>query len=166
MNFQEGKEKFLCAWGMLASNWGINRTMAQVHSLLLISPKALNADMIMAELKISRGNANMNIRALLDWRLIYKEIIPGERKEYFVAEKDIWEVFRRIVEQRKKKELEPIIKLFDEVSSVKEECESSKEFCKMVKELKVMSCQADSILTKITKTDPSWVTKGLIQVLK
>lgn len=166
MDFLEGKEKFLNAWGMLASNWGINRTMAQVHALLLISPHPMNADTIMHELKISRGNANMNLRALMDWGLVYKEIKPGERKEFFFAEKDIWEVFRRIVEQRKKKELEPIIKLFDDVTSVQEECESSKEFCKMVKELKIMSCQADSILSKLTKTDHSWVTKGILQVLK
>lgn len=166
MDYQEGKEKFLNAWGMLATSWGINRTMAQVHALLLISPNALNADKIMEELQISRGNANMNIRALIDWGLVYKEVKTGERKEFFYAEKDIWEVFRRILEQRKKRELEPIIKLFDEVTSVQVECESSKEFCKMVKELKVMSCQADSILNKLMKTETSWLTKGILQVLK
>ncbi|HND16088.1 MAG TPA: transcriptional regulator, partial [Saprospiraceae bacterium] len=82
------------------------------------------------------------------------------------AEKDIWEVFRRIVEQRKKKELEPIIKLFDDVTSVQEECDASKEFCKVVRELKVLSCQADSVLNKITNADQSWITKGILNVFK
>jgi len=166
MELSEGKEKFLNAWGSLASNWGINRTMAQVHALLLISPYSLNADEIMNELQISRGNANMNIRALLDWNLVYKEIRQGERKEFFYAEKDMWEVFKKIVAQRKKKELEPIIKLFDEVSSVEGECKESTEFCRVVKELKVMTCQADSILDKLIRTDPNWVAKCFLQVFK
>ena len=77
MEFQEGKEKFLQVWGTLGSDWGINRTMAQVHALLMISPQALSADEIMEELKISRGNSNMNIRALIDWGLVYKELSPN-----------------------------------------------------------------------------------------
>ena len=97
MDLQEGKEKFIQSWGALGSNWGINRTMAQIHALLLISPEALSADEIMKELQISRGNANMNIRALIDWGLVYKELKTGERKEYFVAEKDIWIVFQNII---------------------------------------------------------------------
>ena len=103
MNLAEGKEKFIQSWGALGSNWGINRTMAQIHALLLIAPQALSADEIMEELKISRGNANMNLRALIDWRLVYRELKTGERKEYFVAEKDMWEVVKNIIVQRKKK---------------------------------------------------------------
>ena len=66
MELDQGKEKFIQSWGTLGSNWGINRTMAQVHALLLICPEALTAEEIMEQLKISRGNANMNIRALID----------------------------------------------------------------------------------------------------
>ena len=105
MELQEGKEKFIQAWGTLGSNWGINRTMAQIHALLLISPEALSAEEIRQELNISMGNANMNVRALIDWGLVYKELKPGERKEYFVAEKDMWEVIRKVITERKKKEL-------------------------------------------------------------
>ena len=89
MKLTEGKEKFIQAWGTLGSSWGINRTMAQVHALLLIAPESLCAEDIMEELNISRGNANMNIRALMDWRLISKELKSEERKEFFSAEKDI-----------------------------------------------------------------------------
>ncbi len=74
MEWQEGKDKFLQSWGTLGTSWGINRTMAQIHALMMISPNALSADEVMEELQISRGNANMNIRALMDWGLVYKEL--------------------------------------------------------------------------------------------
>ena len=84
MTAQEKKDKFVQSWGSIGSNWGINRTMAQIHALLLISSKPLSALEIKEELKISVGNANMNIRALIDWGLVHKELIPGQRKEFFV----------------------------------------------------------------------------------
>ena len=71
MTLDEGKESFIQSWGTLGSSWGITRTMAQIHALLLVSPEALSAEDIMAQLQISRGNANMNIRALIDWNLVF-----------------------------------------------------------------------------------------------
>jgi len=71
--------------------------MAQIHALLLVSPEALSADEVMEDLAISRGNANMNLRELIDWGLVQKVIRPGERKEFFSAEKDIWKVARQII---------------------------------------------------------------------
>ena len=96
MNYHEGKHKFIQAWGTLGSSWGINKVMAQIHALLLISPKSLTTDDIMEELKISRGNANMNIRALMDWGIVEKELIVGERKDHYRAGKDIWELARQV----------------------------------------------------------------------
>ena len=122
MEVKEGRDKFIKAWGTLGTNWGINRTMAQVHALLLISPNPLCAEEVRQELQISMGNANMNLRALIDWGLVHKELKPGERKEYFVAEKDMWEVVKRIIIQRKKKELEPMLKVLDELSSFNKIC--------------------------------------------
>ncbi len=157
IDLKEGKEKFIQAWGALGSNWGVSRTMAQVHALLLISPKALCAEKIMEELKISRGNANMNIRALIDWGLVHKELHPGERKEYFRAEKDMWEVVRNIIIQRKKKELEPMLRVLDEITAVEGVCEQSDEFCKIIKDIKLFSNKADSTLEKLTKSDANWL---------
>ena len=102
MKLIESKEKFINAWGTLATSWGINRTMAQVHALLLVSPDALSAEEVMEELTISRGNANMNIRTLIDWGLVFKETRSGQRREYFVAEEDIWKVFKQIAKERRK----------------------------------------------------------------
>ena len=97
MELQEGKDKFIQAWGTLGSHWGINRTMAQVHALLLISPEALSAEEIMAELNISRGNANMNVRTLMDWGIVTKVVKSGERKEFFFSDKDIWDLAKQIM---------------------------------------------------------------------
>lgn len=166
MELQEGKEKFIQAWGALGSNWGVNRTMAQIHALLLLSPESLSAENIMEELKISRGNANMNIRALIDWRLVYKELKPGERKEYFVAEKDLWEVVKQIIIQRKKKELEPMIKVLDEISSVEGDDIATEEFVKMVREIKLFSSKADSTLDTLVKADSNWFVGTFLKMIR
>ena len=166
MDLQEGKEKFLQAWGSLGSSWGINRTMAQIHALLLISPDALCADDIIEELKISRGNANMNLRALIDWGLVYKELKPGERKEFFVAEKDMWEVVKNIIVQRKKRELEPILKVLDELSIVEGTDRASDEFAGMIKEIKLFSTKADSTLETLIKSDANWFVGTFLSMIK
>jgi len=166
MNFEEGKEKFIQSWGALGSSWGINRTMAQIHALLLISPEALSAEDIKEELKISSGNANMNLRALMDWNLVYKELKPGERKEFFVAEKDMWEVVKNIIIQRKKKELEPMLRVLDELSDVDAEDEASEEFNKVIKDIKLFSNKADSTLDSLIKSDSNWFMGTFMKMIK
>lgn len=118
MNLEEAKQQFIQAWGTLGSKWGINRTMAQIHALLLVTPEAISADEIMEALNISRGNANMNLRDLMDWGLVEKIHKPGERKEFFLAEKDMWKVSTQVAKERKKRELEPVIKLLDQLAEV------------------------------------------------
>ncbi len=166
MELKEGKEKFLQAWGSLGSNWGINRTMAQIHALLLISPDALSADDIMEELQISRGNANMNIRALIDWGLVYKELKPGERKEFFIAEKDMWTVVKQIIQNRKKKELEPINKVLDELSSVEPVDEASQAFSEVIKDIKLFSSKADSTLESLIQAESNWFMGTFLKMIK
>ena len=166
MTLQEKKNKFVQSWGTIGSNWGINRTMAQIHALLLISSKSLSALEIKEELKISVGNANMNIRALIDWGLVHKELIPGERKEFFVAEKDMWEVIKRIVIQRKKKELEPILRALKEVSDVEVTDKDSQEFAKMIKELELYSKKVDSTLDTLIKADSNWFIGTFMKIIR
>ena len=166
MTIYEGRDRFINSWGSLGSSWGISRTMAQVHALLLLAPECLSADEIMDELKISRGNANMNIRALIDWGLVFKELKPGERKEFFIAEKDMWEVFRRILIQRKKKELEPMLKVLDEVSSVDGMCDHSEEFCRVIQDMKLISTKADSTLDTLIKADNNWFISKFMKMMK
>jgi len=166
MNLEEGKEKFISTWGAVGSNWGINRTMAQVHALLLISNESLSAENIMEDLHISRGNANMNIRALIDWGLVYKGHKPGQRKEFFTAEKDMGEVIKKVIVQRKKKELEPMIKTLDEISAVEGLCEDSEEFCKVVHDIKLFSTKANKTLDQLIRSDSNWFLSTFLKMIK
>lgn len=101
------REEFISQWGSIGSAWGINRTMAQIHALLMTSPQPLCTDDIMAELRISRGNANINLRDLVGWGLIRTILRKGERKEFFEAEKDVWKMFCIIARERKRREISP-----------------------------------------------------------
>jgi len=165
MQLQEAKDKFVQAWGNFGTNWGINRTMAQVHALLLVSPQALSADDIMESLDISRGNANMNIRALIDWGLVNKENKNGERREYFIAEKDMWIVIRQIIIHRKKKELEPALNVLEEVQNVDEESSEKEEFVNIIREIELFSRKADILLEKLIEAEAEWLMGTFIKMI-
>lgn len=166
MDLSEGKSKFIESWGKLGSSWGISRTMAQLHALLLITPKAMCADQIMQALQISRGNVNMNIRALCDWGLVHKELKPGDRKEYFLAEKDLTMVMKQIILHRKKKELDPMLKVLEEISCVEGSCPESSEFCNVVHELKLYTNKVDKTLERLIHSESQWIYHTLFKVLR
>lgn len=111
----QAQDRFIATWGQMGSAWGISRTMAEVHALLYITGDALCTDDVMARLKISRGNASMSLRALLDWGIITRVHKRGDRKEYFVAEADVWTMFKTIARERKKREIDPVIASLYEV---------------------------------------------------
>lgn len=115
------KEKFILHWGEQGSLWGINRTMAQVHALLLISAEPLSANEIMDELQISRGNVSMALRELMAWGIASRVHIKGERREFYTTEKDVWSLFRIIARERKKREVDPTIQVLrDSVTKLNE----------------------------------------------
>ncbi len=118
MEYNEAKDKFIRAWGTLGSNWGINKAMAQIHALLLMATEPLSAEEIMEELQMSRGNVNMNLRALMDWGIVKKEHKVGERKEFFTAGKDVWELAKQVSRERRRREIEPIIQVLGELQNV------------------------------------------------
>ena len=165
MHLTEGKARFIESWGALGTHWGISRTMAQVHALLLVSCYPLCADDIMSALCISRGNANMSVRSLMDWGLVLKVLKPGDRKDYFEAEKDMVTVMKQIILQRKRKELDPMIKVLEDISSVECRCKESEEFCRMVNELKRFSTKADSMLENMLTSEKDWMYKVLFRVV-
>lgn len=164
MHLTEGKARFIESWGTLGTNWGISRTMAQVHALLLVSCHPLCADEIMSALCISRGNANMSVRSLMDWGLVRKVLKPGDRKDYFEAEKDMVIVMKQIILQRKRKELDPMIKVLEDISSVEGRCKESEEFCRMIHELQRFSTKADSMLENMLTSEKDWMYKVLFRV--
>src|ERR1700761_333878 len=158
MNLTEAKAKFIADWGRFGTNWGINRTMAQIHALLLVNPDVLSADEVMEQLEISRGNANMNLRQLIDWGLVQKVLRPGERKEFFVAEKDIWKVARQIVKERKKRELDLMLPVLKELSEVEGDRKdrSIKTFTDTINGIRKFSEQADRTLDTMIRADEHW----------
>jgi DNA-binding transcriptional regulator GbsR (MarR family) len=106
---QPARQEFIDLWGQMASQWGINRTMAQIHALLMLAPAPLTAEAIMDELQISRGNVSMNLRDLINWGVIRRTSVPGDRRDFFVCEQDIWTMFHIILRERKKRELDPLV---------------------------------------------------------
>lgn len=167
MKLTEAKYKFIQEWGVLGSNWGINRAMAQIQALLLLSPESLTTDEIMEELKMSRGNVNMNIRALIDWGLVYKEYKPGERKEFFYTEKDVWKITKQVAEERRKREILPVKQMLDEIESIQlGETNEEKEFKKVTSEIRSFIGKMDGVLTKISSADKNWFLKVLMRLVQ
>jgi len=168
MKLAEAKAQFIASWGAFGTHWGINRTMAQVHALLLVSADPLSQDDVMEQLDISRGNANMNIRELIDWGLVDRVIIPGERKEFFTAEKDIWKVARLIVKERKKRELDPMLKLLGQLEEVDGDKKDKqvKQFIDTIAGIKRFGAQADKMLDVLVKADENWFVGSLMKFFK
>jgi DNA-binding transcriptional regulator GbsR (MarR family) len=168
MKLTEAKQQFISSWGAFGTHWGINRTMAQIHALLLISPNPLTQDDIMEELDISRGNTNMNIRELINWRLVERVLLPGERKEYFSAEKDIWKVIKQIVKERKKRELEPMLQLLDKLEDVEGDKKDKhvKTFVDTISSIKKLGKQADRTLDVMIKAEESWFLGTMMKFFK
>jgi DNA-binding transcriptional regulator GbsR (MarR family) len=168
MELNEAKQKFIETWGKLGTEWGINRTMAQVHALLLITPGELTTEEIMQELSISRGNANMTLRDLMSWGLIEKRHKPGERKEYFYADKDAWSIARQVAKERRKRELEPVLKVLAELSQVKGDSKDSdyKTFNKSVTDINKLAKNVDKALENMIKADESWFWGSILKIFK
>jgi DNA-binding transcriptional regulator GbsR (MarR family) len=168
MKLIEAKQQFISSWGAFGTHWGINRTMAQIHALLLISPDPMTQDDIMEELNISRGNTNMNIRELINWGLVDRILLTGERKEYFSAEKDIWKVVKQIVKERKKRELEPMLELLDKLEEVDGDKRDKhvKTFVETISGIKKLGRQANKTLDVMVKADEHWFMGMMMKFFK
>ena len=168
MELKEAKDRFIHTWGTLSTQWGINRTMSQIHALLLLSDKALNADEIMEDLQISRGNVNMNLRDLISWGLIFKQLIPGERKEYFVAEKDIWKVTRQISRERRRRELTPLLDAMKDIKTglKNDQSKEAGDILKVINDIDSVASLADSTLELISKEENQWLISAFTKLSK
>lgn len=168
MEFREAKNKFIQTWGALGSQWGINKTMAQIHALLMVSPDALSMEDIMEELQISRGNASMNLRALMDWGIIYKDLKPGERKEFFIAEKDLDELAVKIAQERSRREIKPVLKVLKDISTGvnDEKSAEAKLFKDQTTKLYDFVLKADNMIEKVTELKDNWMARLVMKIMK
>ncbi len=108
-HLKKARDEFVAQWGAMGSQWGINRTMAQIHALLMTAVEPIGTDDVMAELEISRGNAHSNLKELVAWGVVRVVVKKGERREFFEAEKDVWQIFTIVTRERKKREIEPAL---------------------------------------------------------
>jgi DNA-binding transcriptional regulator GbsR (MarR family) len=102
-------QKFILHWGEMGWRWGINRAVAQVHALLMLTPKPLPADEIAATLEVARSNVSTSIKELQSWGLVRVVHVFGDRREHFETLQDVWEMFLIVMRERKKRELDPTL---------------------------------------------------------
>ena len=111
MNVSPFKQRFILHLGEMGSRWGINRTVGQIYALLFVSDEPLNADDIVHALALSRSNVSMGLKELQSWRLVHLQHLPDDRREYFTAPEDTWDIFRVLVEERRKREVDPTLSM-------------------------------------------------------
>lgn len=151
------RDEFVTQWGAIGNSWGVNRTMAQIHALLMVTPDPMSTDQVMEELKISRGNANMNLRELVGWGLIRSIVRKGERKEFFEAEKDVWKIFCIVTRERKRREIDPVqdvlLRCQEQTAGLKGP--EAEAFQKQIKELADFVATTSKIMDRVASSQQS-----------
>src|SRR5437016_5379047 len=114
MSLTSVEQRFVLHWGEMGTRWGINRTVAQVHALLYISPRPLHAEEIATTLSVARSNVSTSLRELQGWGIVRVVHVLGDRRDHFETLKDVWEIFRIVAEERKKREIDPTLRVLAE----------------------------------------------------
>src|SRR5436190_3340073 len=117
MKLSPVQQKFVLHWGEMGTRWGINRTVAQIHALLYISPKPVNAEEIAETLNVARSNVSTSLKELQSWRIVKLVHVLGDKRDHFESMKDVWEMFRIVLDERKRREIDPTIALLEECLS-------------------------------------------------
>ena len=117
MSLPKTTERFVLHWGEMGTRWGVNRTVAQIHALLFLSPRPLHAEEIAQELSVARSNVSTSLRELQSWGLVRVVHVLGDRRDHFETSTDIWEMFRTIFEERKRREIDPTLEFLQEASA-------------------------------------------------
>lgn len=165
---REARDKFITQWGSLGSAWGINRTMAQIHALLLVAEGPMSTDEVMDALGISRGNANQNLRELVEWGLVRGVYQRGKRKEFFEAEKDVWKIFCLVARERKRRETEPALQVLRECAEITSG-ETSPEgvaFRKQIDALAEFVSLANGTMDRIATSSESEVIPMMLRIFR
>lgn len=113
-NLNAVQQRFILHWGEMGTRWGVNRTVAQVHALLFISPRPLHAEEITETLGVARSNVSNSLRELQGWGIVRRVHVKGDRRDHFESLKDVWELFRTIADERKKREVDPTLAVLRE----------------------------------------------------
>ena len=165
---REARDRFIAQWGVMGAAWGINRTMAQIHALLMAAPAPISTDEAMAALLISRGNANTNLRELVGWGLVRVVLRKGDRKEYFEAEKDPWKIFCIVTRERQRREIEPAAQVLRECAerTAKLKGPEAEAFHGMMQALGEFVSLTAATMEKISRRERSKIVPLLLKALR
>ena len=169
MKYSEARQQLIQTWGQLSTHWGISRTMGQIHALLMVTSDPLTSDQIISELGISRGNVSMSLRSLVEWGIVHKAYIPGDRKEYFISEKDVWKMALQIARERKRRELDPVIHSMQQLLEIEEGSATPKEveeLNKVIGQILDVAMQVDKVLDIGIRSGGQSLVRKLINVLR
>ncbi len=122
------QQKFILHWGEMGTRWGINRTVAQIHALLFISPKPLHAEDIADTLNVARSNVSNSLKELQGWGIVKRVHVLGDSRDHFESMKDVWEMFRVVLDERKKREIDPTMRMLRECIEAAEKDKETDEF--------------------------------------
>ena len=129
-------EKFILHWGEMGTRWGVNRTVAQIHALLYLSPRPLPADEIAETLSVARSNVSTSLKELQAWRLVSVTHVLGDRRDHFKTNSDMWEMIATIIEERKRREIDPTLALLRQcVDEMQDDQETPKEVKERIKSM-------------------------------
>ena len=121
-------QKFILHWGEMGTRWGINRTVAQAHALLFISPQPLNAEQIATLLGVARSNVSNSLHELQSWGIVRVVHVMGDRRDHFESIKDVWDLFRQVLDERKKREIDPTVTLLRDCVAQAERAGASEKY--------------------------------------
>jgi DNA-binding transcriptional regulator GbsR (MarR family) len=122
------EQKFILHWGEMGTRWGINRTVAQIHALLFIAPKPLNAEDIASTLSVARSNVSNSLKELQGWRIVKLVHVLGDKRDHFESMKDPWEMFRIVLDERKRREIDPTLDMLRECITAAEKDKETSEY--------------------------------------
>jgi DNA-binding transcriptional regulator GbsR (MarR family) len=157
------QQKFILHWGEMGTRWGVNRTVAQVHALLYLSPAPLNADDIVETLAVARSNVSTSLKELQGWGIVKLVHVLGDKRDHFESMKDVWEMFRIVLDERKKREFDPTMRMLHECLAETEKEKASDEYTKeRLRELYKFFETASALYAQVRR----WPTAAMFKFLK
>ena len=153
------QQKFILHWGEMGTRWGINRTVAQIHALLYISPRPLNAEEIAETLNVARSNVSTSLKELQTWRIVKLVHVLGDKRDHFESMKNVWEMFRIVLDERKRREIDPSLAILEECITEAKHQDTDKYTLERLRELQNFFATTSSWYTQIARLPSSALTK-------
>ncbi len=157
------QQKFILHWGEMGTRWGINRTVAQIHALLFMSPRPLNADDLVETLGVARSNVSTSLKELQGWGIVKLVHVMGDQRDHFESMKNVWEMFRVVLDERKKREIDPTMRMLHECIVEAEKDKTTDEYTgQQLRELHDFFATTTVWYVQIRK----WPTAAMVKFMK